>query len=184
MGSCVNMHIRLATLDDIPALNEVVRESVGVLSRKYYSSEQIATALVHVFGVDTQLILDGTYFVAESKGEIAGCGGWSKRETLFGGDQTKSATIDELINPATEAARIRAFYVHPRWARQGVGALILEACENAARSNAFTRVELIATLPGVPFYTATGYWKVEPFEIYLPDAPPLPAFKMVKRLLS
>lgn len=175
------MHIRLATLDDIPTLDEVIKESVAGLSRNYYSSEQIANALVHVFGVDTQLILDRTYFVAESKDEIAGCGGWSKRQTLFGGDQSKSVKVDELLDPATQAARIRAFYVHPRWARQGVGALILKACEDAARANAFTRVELIATLPGEPFYTAAGYSRVEPFKIDLPDAPSLPAFKMNKR---
>ena len=175
------MQIRLATLADIPALNEVIRESVGVLSRNYYSPEQIAKALVHVFGVDTQLILDGTYFIAESEDEIAGCGGWSKRKTLFGGDQSKSASVDQLLDPTTDAARIRAFYVHPCWARKGVGALVLNACENAARAAGFTRVELIATLPGEPFYLAAGYSKLEPFEIVLPDAPALPAFKMEKR---
>ncbi len=178
------MHIRLATLADIPALNEVISESVTVLSQRYYSPEQIATALDHVFGVDTQLILDGTYFVAEFEGEIAGCGGWSKRKTLFGGDQTKPVIGDSLLDPATDAARIRAFYVDPRWARQGVGTMILKACEDAARAGGFLRVELIATLPGAPFYAAAGYSKGEPFEIPLPDAPPLPAFKMDKRFPS
>ena len=178
------MQIRLATLDDIPQLNEVIRESVDVLSRNYYSSEQIANALVHVFGVDTQLILDGTYFVAEFAGELAGCGGWSKRKTLFGGDQSKSGDLDALLDPAADAARIRAFYVHPRWARKGVGALVLEACENAARAAGFTRAELIATLPGEPFYLSTGYSKLEPFEIHLPNAPSLPAFKMEKRFAT
>lgn len=175
------MNIRHATLDDVPALEEVIRESVGVLSRNYYSLEQIANALVHLFGVDTQLILDGTYFVAEFEGTIAGCGGWSKRQTLFGGDQSKAAKIDELLDPIADAARIRAFYVHPGWARKGVGTLVLKACENAARAAGFTRVELIATLPGEPFYLSAGYSKLAPFEIVLPDAPSLPAFKMEKR---
>lgn len=181
------MNIRLATLADIPNLSELIRDSVSRLGHGYYSSEQIASALTHVFGVDTQLILDGTYFVIEVENEIAGCGGWSKRKTLFGGDQSKSVATrtdeaDALLDPEAEAARIRAFYVHPRYARQGVGSRILKACEEAAHTAGFARAELIATLPGEPLYSAAGYTNLGPFEIPLPDAAPLPAFRMGKTL--
>ena len=142
------------------------------------------SALSHVFGVDTQLILDGTYFVAEVEKQIAGCGGWSKRKTLFGGDQTKPDEIEALLDPMTEAARIRAFYVHPRRARQGVGTRILRACEEGAFAAGFARVELIATLPGEPLYSASGYTNLGPFEIPLPDGSSLPAFRMEKRLIQ
>lgn len=178
------MNLRLATTADIPQLRKLIPDSVSILSAQHYSSAQIASALSNVFGVDTQLILDGTYFVVEGENQIVGCGGWSKRKTLFGGDQTKSnQTIPEaLLDPATEAARIRAFYVHPRVARQGVGARILKACEEAARAAGFARVELIATLPGEPLYSAAGYTNLGAFEIPLPDAAPLPAFRMEKLL--
>ena len=179
------MNLRLATTADIPQLRELIHDSVSILSDRHYSSAQIVSALVNVFGVDTQLIIDGTYFVVEVENQIAGCGGWSKRKTLFGGDQTKSnQTIPEaLLDPATEPARIRAFYVHSGWARQGVGSRILRACEDAAGAAGFARVELIATLPGEPLYSAAGYTNLGAFEIPLPDGPSLPAFRMEKRLV-
>jgi ribosomal protein S18 acetylase RimI-like enzyme len=175
--------IRLATLADIPRLRELIRDSVSGLSDQHYSPEQIASALAHVFGVDTQLILDGTYFVAETDAEIAGCGGWSKRKTLFGGDQTKSDQAEPLLDAESEAARIRAFYVHPKRARQGVGTRILKACETAAAAAGFARVELAATLPGVPLYSASGYAKLGQVDIPLPDGLTLPVVRMEKRLL-
>jgi GNAT superfamily N-acetyltransferase len=174
--------IRLATIEDIPALQEMIRESVSVLSADYYSSKQIASGLSHVFGVDTQLILDGSYFLAEVNKQIAASGGWSKRKTLFGGDQSKSNRSDPLLDAATEAARIRAFYVHPRWSRRGIASLILKSCEDAARSAGFHQVELAATLPGVPFYLARGYQKAEEVAIETPDGESLPAFRMSKTL--
>lgn len=180
----MNPQIRLATIADITALEELIRQSVSVLSAEYYTSRQIASALSHIFGVDTQLILDGTYFVAEIDGELAGSGGWSKRTTLFGGDQSKAERIDPLLNPGAEAARIRAFYVHPRWSRKGVGSRILEACEDAARRAGFSRIELVATLPGEPLYTAKGYEKAEAMTIETPDGESLPAFRMTKSLIS
>ena len=167
---------------DIPALEELIRESVSVLSAEYYTSRQIASALSHVFGVDTQLIVDETYFVAEMENQLAGSGGWSKRKTLFGGDQSKADRIDRLLDPAFEAARIRAFYVHQRWSRKGVGSRILEACEDAARTTGFSRIELVATLPGEPLYTARGYEKAEAMQIRTPDGESLPAFRMTKTL--
>lgn len=178
----MDAQIRLATMDDIPALQQLIRESVVALGAHYYTSQQIASALSHIFGVDTQLIIDGTYFVAELEDEIAGSGGWSKRKTLFGGDQTKHAVIDSLLDPATEAARIRAFYVNPRWSRKGVGSRILEACEGEARKAGFSRIELVATLPGEPLYLSRGYEKAEPVQLETPDGESLPAFRMTKRL--
>ncbi len=180
--------LRLATIADIPALTELIRTSVSVLSDQYYSQTQISDALTHVFGVDTTLILDGTYFLVAEEDRIAGCGGWSKRQTLFGGDQIKTDSAktdhpDVLLDPATEAARIRAFYVHPQFARRGIGSMILRACEAAAMAAGFTRVELIATLPGEPLYSSLGYMNLEPFEIPLPSAPALAAFRMGKSLM-
>ena len=176
----MTIEIRIATNEDIPALQELIRESVSVLSAQYYTSPQIASALSHVFGVDTQLIVDATYFVAEVDNRIVGSGGWSKRTTLFGGDQSKADHIDGLLDPETQAARIRAFYVHPEWSRRGVGSRILKLCEDAARMAGFKSVELIATLPGEPLYLARGYEKAEAIQIQTPDGESLPAFRMTK----
>ena len=190
----MNVHIRLATIEDVPALQALIRGSVSVLSAQYYTSKQIASALSHVFGVDTQLILDETYFIAEVQGQIAGSGGWSKRKTLFGGDQAKADRVDSglptsldaapdaLLNPATDAARVRAFYVHPQWSRKGIGSLILKSCEDAARNEGFRNIELAATLPGVPFYLARGYEKAEEILIGMRDGESLPTFRMTRSL--
>lgn len=178
----MTIEIRLATKDDIAELQQLIRTSVSVLSVPYYTSPQIASGLSHVFGVDTQLIVDETYFVATDEDRIVGSGGWSKRKTLFGGDQAKLDRIDPLLDPATEAARIRAFYVHPEWSRRGIGSRILEACEDAARMAGFSRIELAATLPGEPLYLARGYEKAEAIQIHTPDGESLPAFRMTKIL--
>ena len=178
----MNIELRQATTTDIPALEELIRASVTALSAEHYTAEQISSALTHVFGVDTQLIADGTYFVAEIDGQLAGSGGWSKRTTMFGGDQLKADTLDSLLDPATEAARIRAFYVHPQWSRRGVGSRILTACEEAARAAGFSRVELVATLPGEPLYAARGYQKAGAIQLETPDGASLPAFRMTKSL--
>ena len=174
--------IRLASQEDIPALTELIDESVRTLSLAYYDRQQIESALAHIFGVDSQLIQDQTYFVAEIEGQIVGAGGWSKRATLFGGDQTKPDHTDDLLNPVADAAKIRAFYVHPEWSRKGIGRRIAQACEEAAKDAGFKRLELIATLPGQPMYLALGYSIVEPFDISLPDGQALPTFRMENRL--
>ncbi len=148
--------IRRATLDERPALERLIAESARELSRSDYSDEQIEAAIATVFGVDTDLIRDGTYYVAEASGELIGCGGWSRRRTLFGGDRYAVRDSGEL-DPAAEAAKIRAFFVHPAWARRGVGAAILAACERDARAYGFRSLELMATLPGVKLYAARGY---------------------------
>ncbi|MFZ0063943.1 MAG: GNAT family N-acetyltransferase [Pyrinomonadaceae bacterium] len=176
--------LRLATWQDIPALQTLIDQSVRALSVDYYTPEQIESALANVFGVDTQLIADQTYFVTEADGQIVGGGGWSKRQTLFGGDQAKSQGPDPLLIPGEQPARLRAFYVHPQWSRRGIGRLITKACETAARAAGFTAVELIATLPGQPLYEANGYEIVCPFTIPLPDGLSLPAFRMAKNLIA
>ena len=148
--------LRKATLDDRPAIEELIKLSARGLSRADYSDEQIEGAIRTVFGVDTNLIEDDTYFVVESDGELIGCGGWSKRRTLFGGDQYTTRDESEL-DPKTEPARIRAFFVHPEHARKGIARAILAACESEAKAAGFCALELMATLPGIKFYEANGY---------------------------
>jgi N-acetylglutamate synthase-like GNAT family acetyltransferase len=178
----MDLTIRLATEADIPAIQALIGESVSGLSSQFYSSRQIASALSHVFGVDSQLISDRTYYVASIEGRIVGAGGWSKRKTLFGGDQLKSEETDALLDPGEHAARIRAFYVHPAWSRRGIGSRILQACEHAAASAGFSKIELVATLPGEPLYLAKGYKKMEAINLETPDGESLPAFRMTKTL--
>jgi GNAT superfamily N-acetyltransferase len=172
--------IRLATTADIPVLTGLIDASVRGLQAGDYTPAQIDGALRAVDGVDTQLIADGTYFVVEDGGgTIAGCGGWSKRKTLYGGDAF-NAREDSLLDPRCDAARIRAFFVRPDWARRGVGAMILEACESAAIAAGFKRLEMGATLTGVPFYRAKGYRAVEDLAVALPDGGSLPIVRMEK----
>ncbi len=176
------IELRLATLADAPVLQLLIEKSVRVLSASYYSDSQIASALRYIFGVDTQLIKDGTYFVAVSDDTIVGAGGWSKRTTLFGGDQLKAETPDPLLDPERDPARVRAFYVHPEWSRQGISRRILSACEAAASADGFKRVELVATLPGEPLYLTMGYERMEPLEMNMPDGASISGFRMGKNL--
>jgi len=148
--------IRKANLEDRPAIERLIAASTRGLSRDNYSNRQIEAAISTVFGVDTDLIMDGTYYVVEADGAIIGCGGWSKRKTLFGGDRFAARDSSEL-DPQTEAARIRAFFVHPDYARKGIARAILETCETAARDYGFRALELMATLPGIKFYETNGY---------------------------
>jgi GNAT superfamily N-acetyltransferase len=178
------IQIRTATPADVSHLREVIEASVRALQSNDYSPAQIEGALRSVYGVDSQLIVDGTYFVAEilesqTLPEIVACGGWSKRKTLYGGDQY-AAREDSLLDPARDAAKIRAFFVHPEWARRGIGSLILEACENAAKEAGFARLEMGATLSGVAFYRAKGYAAVENQEVPLANGEVLPIVRMAK----
>jgi GNAT superfamily N-acetyltransferase len=186
--------VRLAREDDIPALEELIALSARGLRAPYYSEEQVEAALGSVFGVDRQLIRDKTYFVVEHRAsggtatfgaatgdEIIGCGGWSKRKTLFGSDHQTNRDDAEL-NPASDAARIRAFFVHPAWARRGIARAILEECERAIRAATFKSIELAATLPGVPFYGACGYTADEGLVVSLPNKLNLPIVRMTKDL--
>jgi GNAT superfamily N-acetyltransferase len=148
--------LRQATPADVVELNALIARSARGLSSDDYSQAQIERALLGHFGVDTQLLADRTYFVVEEAGQIVGCGGWSFRSTLFGGDAGPGRDSTAL-DPATQAAKIRAFFVDPGHARRGIGSLLLEHCEHQARARGFTRVELMATLPGVKLYAARGY---------------------------
>ena len=160
--------LRRARLSEVPSLNALIATSATELSRGYYTPAQTESLVTHVFGVDTQLIADETYYVVEIDGRLAACGGWSGRRTLFGGDQAKDSS-DPALDPATEAARVRAFFVHPSYARQGLGRRLLLHCESEVRAAGFRRAELMATLPGVPLYRALGYEALEPVTHPLPD---------------
>jgi N-acetylglutamate synthase-like GNAT family acetyltransferase len=178
----VSFIIRQATTRDIPEIKILIPESVRALSAGYYTPQQMESAIKHIFGVDTQLIEDGTYYVADAGGVIAGCGGWSKRSTLFGGDQMKG-NVDNLLDPTRDAARIRAFFVHPGWARKGIGRRIIETCQAAARQQGFSKMELVATLPGEPLYEALGYIVTRRFEVPMADGEVLPVASMMKALI-
>ena len=173
---------RVATFTDLPVLQPLIASSVRELGKDYYTSAQIESALTYIFGVDTQLLLDGTYYVAEAGNEIVACGGWSKRETLFGGDQYKEVA-DPLLDPSKDAARIRAFFVRPDWARKGIGRLLIDVCETAARENGFTRLELGATLPGEPLYAALGYKSLSRIMVTMQDGEQMPVIKMYKEIV-
>jgi GNAT superfamily N-acetyltransferase len=173
---------RLATNDDIPELRELIPLSAHGLSAGY-SESQVAHALGGVFGVDRQLIADGTYFVAEADDQIVGCGGWSKRRTLYGGDEG-GREPGPLLDPAVDAALIRAFFVHPEYARRGIGRRFIELSEDAASAAGFRRMELGATTAGEKLYAALGYQVTERFEIALPNGETLPAASMFKNLRS
>ena len=183
----MNISVRLAVARDIAELRPLIEASVRGLQARDYSPAQLERALEAVYGVDTQLIADGTYFVAEAKPDdssapaIVGCGGWSKRRTLYGGDQFMGRE-DATLDPARDAAKIRAFFVHPEWARRGIGGMILEACEVAAMAQGFHRLEMGATLTGIPFYRAKGYVEMERTEVPLGDGLTLPIVRMSREV--
>jgi GNAT superfamily N-acetyltransferase len=152
----VKLLLRKATLDDRPALEKLIANSARGLSRGDYTETQVEAALGSAFGVDSELIRDETYFVAEVDGRIVGCGGWSRRATLYGGD-AQAGRRSAVLDPERDAARIRAFFVHPEWARRGIGRAILEKCEAEALAHGFRSTELLSTLPGHPFYRVLGY---------------------------
>ncbi len=156
----MNCTIRTATFADVETLGELVKASARTLGRSFYTDQQIEVALGSAWGVDTQLIHDGTYFVAEVGSRCAGCGGWSWRKTLFGADNQPGRQASRL-DSQSEAARIRAFFVHPDFARCGIGRRLLEHCEAAARAAGFRSAELVATLPGEPFYRRFGFSEFE-----------------------
>ncbi len=172
--------LRTATLEDIPALEALITESVMVLQPEYTHEQRVA-ALGSVFGVDRRMIADGTYFAATVDAAIVGCGGWSRRKTPFGGDRSP-AKDDSFLDPAVDAAKIRAFFIHPAWTRRGIGSSILRACERAASAAGFTRVELTSTLAGVPLYSIHGFLPQEKFGVPLSNGDKLPVIRMTKAL--
>lgn len=173
--------LRTATLEDRPALEALIAESARGLSTPDYTDAQVDAALGSAFGVDSELIADGTYFVAEADGEIVGCGGWSRRATLFGSDAQPGRRSD-LLDPSRDSARIRAFFVHPDWARRGIGRAILERCETEAGAHGFRSAELLATLPGHRFYRMLGYAGDERVEHSLPGGVTIDFIPMKKPL--
>jgi GNAT superfamily N-acetyltransferase len=173
--------IRLATMDDVGVLEVLIPLSVRTLQAAYYSPAQMEAALGPVFGVDRQLISDGTYFAVERGGQVIGCGGWSRRRAVFGGDSARVGE-DTALDSAKDSARIRAFFVHPDWARRGVGRAVLMACEAAIRAAGFRDAVLVATLAGEPLYAACGYSVEERYEVALGDGLALPVVRMGKRL--
>ena len=176
-----NEMIRPAVEADVPALKTLIDASVMALQAGDYTEAQRRGALGTVFGIDTQLIADGTYFVVETEGRIVGCGGWSRRKTLFGSDHV-TGKDDALLDPDVDPAKIRAFFVHPDWARRGIGSRIMRACEDAAAEAGFRRLELGATLTGVPLYERHGFTPIERIEAPLPSGEALPVVRMGKAL--
>jgi GNAT superfamily N-acetyltransferase len=171
---------RLAALEDTGALQRLIAVSARSLNSEHYSPEQVESILKYVYGIDTQLIRDQTYFVVQHGKAFIGCGGWSRRNTLYGGDQRKADAADNLLNPATDAARIRAFFVHPNWARKGIGSLLMRTCEQAAREMGFRRMELMATLTGELLYARFGFETVEEADVVLPDGNVMKVRRMTK----
>lgn len=183
----MDVQLRTANLEDIPQLRTLIDLSVRSLHTKFYTSAQIAGALKGVYGVDTQVINDGHYFVVvSSSGVIVASGGWSHRSTLFGGDSYSSRDDDKLLDPETQPAKIRAMFVHPDWVRKGIGRMILEAGENAAREAGFRSMEMSATLNGVPFYAKFGYKEVHggKHEVQLGDGVVIDFYTMRKGFIS
>ena len=176
------MILRAATLDDVDAIHRLIDESVRRLSVGYYTEQEIESGLRFVFGPDTQLIHDGTYFVIQAGDGLAAAGGWSRRRTLYGGNQFKS-DVDPLLDPTTEPARIRAFFVHPAHVRKGLATRLFSQCEIAAKQEGFRAFELGATLPGVPLYRALCFEEREHVDAMLPDSTTLPVVRMVRPIV-
>lgn len=171
--------LRVATPADAAAIDTLMKESGAVLFRRFYDERQAQSAVTFVSQVDPMLLADGTFFVLEADGELVGCGGWSRRDKLY----TGSGEGDEdarLLDPATEPARVRAMFVRADWTRRGLGRRILETCEDAARSEGFTRLALMATMPGLPLYFAYGFEALEHQDVEMPDGVTIPCVAMEK----
>lgn len=175
---------QFAVLEDADALQGLIALSARGLNSEHYSPEQVESILKYVYGVDTQLIRDQTYFVVQESAALIGCGGWSRRKTLYGGDQLKADAADNLLDPATDAARIRAFFVHPNWARKGVGSLLMKTCEQSAREAGFHSMELMATLTGELLYARFGFETVEEVDVVLPDGNMMKVRRMTKDIAA
>ena len=175
--------VRLAVAADIPALEELIPLSVRGLQSGHYSDAQMEAALGPVFAVDRQLIADATYFVAASGEGILGCGGWSRRRSLFGGDRGRAGE-DTLLDPRLDPARVRAFFVRPDWARRGIGSSLMRHCEEAIRGAGFRSVEIVATLPGEALYASFGYEVLERYEILMAGDLSLAVVRMGRKLFG
>ena len=173
--------LRVAEPGEASAIDRLMKESAAVLFRRFYDEEQSESAVRHVAQVDPMLLADGTYFVLEADGELVGCGGWSRRDKLYTGSGDADGDV-RTLDPRTEPARVRAMFVRADWTRRGLGRRILEACEDAARREGFTRLALVATLPGVPLYAAYGFEPVEEHDVTMPDGVSIPCVSMEKAI--
>lgn len=173
---------RIAVIDDLDALREVMRRSIETLQSDFLSPEQVV-ASHQVMGLDAQLVADGTYLIVESGERIAGCGGWSWRSTLYGGDDSVVPREPYALDPAQDPARIRAMYTDPSFARQGVGKLVIRLCEDAAMRAGFKSATMMATMAGVPLYRACGYVEAEPAVRVNVEGIAVPLVRMEKRLV-
>jgi N-acetylglutamate synthase-like GNAT family acetyltransferase len=174
--------LRLATPDDTAALHDLIAASVRGLMEGEYSSAQLEEALGTWLGLDSQLIADKTYFIAEAEGNIVGCGGWSKRKTPFGSDH-RPGRENALLDPATDAAKIRAFFIHPDWGRRGIGTMIMQRCEQEAEAAGFRACEMGATLTGIPLYKRFGYTQQTREDLPLKSGGSFPIVRMYKRFV-
>lgn len=181
MSGLESFRIRPARADETGQLEALIAASARNLSREDYSDAEIETAITHVFGVDSELVTDQTYYAVTHGDEIVACGGWSRRRTLFGGDRF-GGRESGFLDPATEAAKIRAFFVHPAWARRGIGRMLLGHCEMGARAHGFTRAEMMATLPGIRLYRACGYEGSETVVYAAPDGATVRFMPMTRTL--
>lgn len=172
---------RRALEEDAPDIQRLIEASIRVLGGKYYNPKEVESSLIHLFGVDSTMIRDGTYFVAVVDQKVVGSGGWSYRLTPFGGDQATDVRNAAFRDPLKDPAIIRAMYVHPEWARRNIGQRIIRACEQAARVAGFAKMELVATLSGVDFYLKQGYAQQERVDIPLPDGAVIGAYRMTKQ---
>ena len=177
----MGFEVRKATLADREAISRLIAASARGLSRDHYSDTQIEMAIASVFGVDTDLIQDGTYFVADQEGTLIGCGGWSRRKALYGGDKFSNREAG-MLDPAADPARIRSFFVHPEHARKGVARAMLSVCEQQAKAHDFKALELMSTLPGIEFYEANGYSRIGNFDLDLADGVKIEFVPMRKQL--
>ncbi|MDZ4287129.1 MAG: GNAT family N-acetyltransferase [Prosthecobacter sp.] len=179
MTQAPSFQLRVAVAGDISALEALIPLSVRGLQSPWYTAAQMEAALGPVFGVDRHLIDDGTYLVVEAEGQVVACGGWSRRKAVYGGDRDRVGE-DDYLDPAHDAARVRAFFVHPAWARRGIGRLLLQACEEAIAAAGFHDIMMVATLAGEPLYAAHGYAVEERYEAPLPGGLTLPVVRMTK----
>jgi GNAT superfamily N-acetyltransferase len=174
--------LRKAVLTDRDEIASLIAESVRGLSSDVYSKEQIELSITSVFGVDEDVINDNTYFVVETDGAVVGCGGWSRRKTLYGASVYATSRDPEFADPRIDASKIRAFFIHPKYARQGIGTAILRACEAEAKAHGFTSAEMMATLPGVKLYRKHGYTGDESVRIPVGEGVVIECIRMKKAL--
>ena len=176
----MSLTLRLTVPEDLPALRDLMNAAIGELLKPFLPPDGVAASF-DIMGLDSQLVADGTYFVVEDDGALAGCGGWSRRATLFGGDHSAGRDA-AMLDPSRDAARVRAMYTHPDHVRKGVGRMILKACERAAAGEGFSRCELAATLAGEPLYRACGYVEIERFSAPTSSWVDVPLVRMGKAL--